>query len=316
MKNFNLWSINNPCYNIDDLNDFAQKDAKNLIKNCEKIYHDQINEVAKNIQAKKIKMVLVAGPSSAGKTTTSKILAKKLLSYNIGSIVISMDDFFLDLKDTPLLEDGNPDFDNVSTVDIKEFQKFYKTLLTQKKAEKPIYNFVKQKRDEWETIKLNENSVIIVEGLHALNPIFFNEDNLENQIYRIYINSHSIFREKDKIILSPQDLRLVRRIYRDYLTRDKSPKQTLSFWNNVCNAENKYISPFKHLADYFIDTTIAYEVLIYAHCFTGILKGYEDFDKLNELIKIFEKLTPLSKTSIPENSLLWEFIVNKEESYE
>lgn len=313
MKNFNLWSINNPCYNIKGLNDLAQKDAKNLIKNCEKLYNDQINEIAKNIKEKGKKMVLIAGPSSAGKTTTSKILAKKLLNYNIGSIVVSMDDFFIDLKDTPLLEDGNPDFDNVTTVDIKAFQEFSTTLLTQKKADKPIYNFVKQKREEWETIKLNDNSVIIVEGLHALNPIFFNDDSLEKDIYRIYINSHSIFRSGDKIVLSSRELRLIRRIYRDFLTRAKSPKQTVSFWNNVCDAEDKYITPFKHLADYFVDTTIPYEILIYAHCFTGFLKGYEDIEIIDRFIKVFEKLTPLSKTNIPENSLLWEFMVNKED---
>lgn len=313
MKNFNLWSINNPCYNIDGLNDIAKKDVKLLIKDCEKNFTEQLNNIAKNVKSKNIKMILIAGPSSAGKTTTSKLLAQRLLSYNLGSIVISLDDFFFDLKDTPLLEDGNPDFDNITTVDIKEFQKFYTTLLTQKKANKPIYNFVKQKRDEWETIKLNENSVIIVEGLHALNPILFNDKILEEQIYRIYINSHSIYRQDREILLSSRDLRLVRRIYRDYLTRDKSPVQTLSFWNNVCDAEDKYITPYKHLADYFIDTTIPYEILVYAHCFTGVLKKFENIDKIQEFINFFEKLTPISKTNIPENSLLWEFIVNREE---
>ena len=193
MKNFNLWSINNPCYNIDGLNDIAKKDTKLLVKDCEANYIENINEVAKNIKNGHKKLILIAGPTSAGKTTTAKILANKLLSYKIGSIVVSLDDFFLDLKDTPLLEDGNPDFDNVTTIDIKEFQKFYHTLLLQKKADKPIFNFKKQMRDDWETIKLNDNSVIIVEGLHALNPILFSDDDLESKIYKIYIKTKLVF---------------------------------------------------------------------------------------------------------------------------
>ena len=303
-----LENLTKVSYDLDALNLASETNAKNLVKTSEKIYRDQVKEIASSIASKNIKMVLVAGPSSSGKTTTSNIISQELLKKHIGSIVVSIDDFFVNLEDTPLLPNGEPDFENITSVDCKAFNSFFTDLLTKQTAKMPHFNFFKHKRDGWEQVSINKGDVLIVEGIHALNPMLIQTHTFEANTYRVYAFTNSVFTLKNKIVLEPQGLRLMRRCYRDAFSRGREPIYTLNNWNNVCEGEKLYIAPYMCNADSIIDTAHPYEVLIYAQYLTKLLVPYRNNPLAKKLLSILTKLKPLDKKFVPANSLLWEFI--------
>lgn len=316
MKNTNLNKDFNKLikisYDVKQVNDQIKTGLDNFVLTCEKNYNAQVIEVANYIAKNKIKMLFVAGPSSAGKTTTSALISEQLLKKKVGSLVVSIDDFFVDLKDTPLLPDGLPDFDNFTTVDIKTFNKFYKDLMTKHKARMPRFSFEKHKRDKWEQVEINDNDVVIIEGLHALNPNLLTTNEFDDKIAKLYICTNSVFTYKDKVLLNEREIRLMRRTYRDFYTRDKLPIYTFKQWKHVCEGEDLYITPYRNEADFFIDTTRGYEISLWANYFQDLLTKYKDEKELKEITKKLKHSIKISKDVIPDNSLLWEFLVNKE----
>ena len=300
------------CYNIDVINN-SLDNVTELVKISEKMYRDQIKQVVDTTANKGYKMILVSGPSSSGKTTTANFIGQELVKKNIGSLVVSIDDFFVDLADTPLLPDGTPDCENISAVDIATFNKFFSELLKKGKAKMPRFNFKKHKRDAWETVTLQEHDVLIVEGIHALNPALLLTNEFDNQIYKVYACTNSKFYKDDKIIIHERDLRLMRRTYRDAFTRGRLPIDTIKQWKNVCEGERTYISPYKTNADVFIDSTHPYEIMIYSNYLSELLLPYADNDETKRLLDIFKQVNKLSKDCIPHDSLLWEFLVYKED---
>lgn len=295
-------------YDLDALNENCGTNAKNLIKTSEKIYRDQVKQIANSIMSKQIKMVLVSGPSSSGKTTTANIISKELLKKGIGSIVVSIDDFFVNIEDTPLLPDGSPDFENITSVDIDAFNTFFTELLTKHTAKMPHFNFFKHRRDSWEQISINKNDVLIVEGIHALNPTLIKSHEFDANTYKVYAFTNSVFISKNKIVITPQYLRLMRRCYRDAFSRGREPIYTLNNWGNVCDGEKLYISPYMCNADSIIDTTHPYEVLIYANYLVKLLTPYRNNPLAKNLLSVLSKLNHLDKKFVPQSSLLWEFI--------
>jgi len=159
-------------YDLEIVNYEARKNTEQLIKSSEKMYKSQIDTIVEEIFENNYKIVFISGPSSAGKTTSSKLIAKGLKEKNIGCIAISMDDFFLSRKDTPLLPNGDYDYENVTALDIPCFNNFIKDILENGKAKLPRYDFLTGERGYYEDIKVKKNDIVIIEGLHALNPIF------------------------------------------------------------------------------------------------------------------------------------------------
>lgn len=299
-------------YDIKEVNEQLKTCGENFILACEKNYNAQIMEVANYISKNKIKMLFVAGPSSAGKTTTSTLISERLLKKNIGSLVVSIDDFFVDLKDTPLLPDGLPDFENFTTVDIKTFNKFYKDLMTKHKAKMPRFSFEKHKRDTWEQVEISDKDVVIIEGIHALNPNLLTSHEFDDKITKLYICTNSVFTYKDKVVVNEREVRLMRRTYRDFYTRDKSPMSTFNQWIHVCEGEDLYITPFRDEADFYIDTTRGYEIALWANYFQEMLTEFKNEKTVKDILKKFKNVNKISKDLVPESSLLWEFLVNKE----
>lgn len=299
-------------YDINQINDQIKTSLDTFIIACEKNYNAQVIEVANYIAKNKIKMLFVAGPSSAGKTTSSALISEQLLKKNIGSIVVSIDDFFVDLKDTPLLPDGLPDFDNFTTVDIKTFNKFFKDLMIKHKARMPRFSFEKHKRDKWENVEISDKDVVIIEGLHALNPSLLTTNEFDNKIAKLYICTNSVFTLNNKVIFNERDLRLMRRTYRDFYTRDKNPIDTLKQWVHVCEGEDLYITPYRDEADFFIDTTRAYEIALWANYFPNICIHCKNEKEMKMFKSKFKHIKKLNKNVIPDDSLLWEFLVSKE----
>lgn len=303
-------NLTNLAYDLKTLDTMGKTDTKNLIKLCEKTYRNQIKTVANAVASNKMKLVLISGPSSSGKTTTANIISQELVKKGIGSLVVSIDDFFVDLEDTPLLPDGTPDCENITAVDVVTFNKFITELLTKHKAKMPRFNFRTHKRDKYEQVSINEGDVLIVEGIHALNPQLIHTHQFDSSTYKVYAFANSIFVHNRKVIVNCQDLRLMRRVFRDTYSRGREPLYTVSNWNKVCEGEKMYISPFKTNADCQIDTTHAYEILVYAQYLVDLLIPYQSNEQVKKMLDILKKLTPIKKEYIPNNSLIWEFVAN------
>ena len=297
---------NSNIFFIDEINNLAKCDTDLLINMGESMYNSQISELVKNILEKEtIKIIFLAGPSSSGKTTTSKLIAKELKKYNKNSIFVSLDDFFLDREKTPKLSNGNYDFESINALDLKTFNSFINDLLTTNTAQMPRFNFITDKREKTlEKIIVDKNTIIIIEGLHALNPNLIK--NHVKEIYKIYICAHSCFKLNDKILIDGTQIRLMRRLIRDYYSRGRQIQDTFNSWDEVLNGEKIYIEPYKNRADYLVDSTHMYEPLLYAKYLMPLLNYNSKKSKeFKEILKHFEIL---DKSYIPKNSLLNEFI--------
>ena len=236
-----LHNYKKEAFNLTQLNQMAKTNYQKLIADSESFYHNQINEIANQIASNgKYKIVLVSGPSSSGKTTSSNLLRKKLLEFGYQSIVVSMDDFFLNREDTPLLPNGDYDYENVTALDLDFLNKFIDDLFDKGEAQMPTFNFITGKREEkLTTIKPSSNTIIIMEGIHALNPIVFKKHT--DRMYKIYICVNSNFEIDGNVVIPAQKLRLIRRLIRDYRTRGMSLEATFKMWPNVLEGEDLYI---------------------------------------------------------------------------
>ncbi len=295
-------------FDLGVVNDFAKLDSETLIKESEADYHAQINEIAKEIiEYGKYKIILMAGPSSSGKTTSSNLIRERLADFGYESIVVSMDDFFLNRENTPLLPNGDYDYENVTALDLEYLNKFVDDMFEKGEAKMPTFNFITGKREEeLKTITLNENTIIIIEGIHALNPIVFKK-HTEN-MYKVYICVNSNFDMNGKTVIPAQKLRLMRRLIRDYRTRGMSLEATFKIWPNVLAGEDLYIKPYKNRANYLINSTHAYEPLMYAHHLKPRLEKLENIETAKSLIEMLSNCGYLSVSLLPENSLLHEFL--------
>lgn len=296
-------------FNLEKINKYSSYNLFNLILVSERRYTEQIKEVAKKIEQSEnqIKIILLAGPSAAGKTTTSNLLRLQLAQKKMSSIVISLDNFFVDREKTPKQENGEYDFECLEALDLEYLNKFIDDLLTKRAAKMPVFNFVKGRREEeYHDVVLEENTIVIFEGIHALNPKLVRSH--QDKMFKIYICLNTNFVVDDKVFIPAKDLRLMRRLNRDYLTRGASAKATLGMWANVCAGEEKYIKPFKSTADYVVDSTHAYEPLLYANYLKPLLEIEQDNEKAKELYDMLNYCNQLNNDFVPPSSLLWEFL--------
>ncbi|MDD4110226.1 MAG: nucleoside kinase, partial [Clostridia bacterium] len=274
----------------------------------------------------KIKVLLLSGPSSAGKTTSSNILCSSLEKKGINSIVISLDNFYIDRLKTPKLKNGDYDYENITTLDLDYFNNFIDSLLKFHSAKMPIFNFLTGKREKKFTdITIDEKSMIIIEGLHALNPNLIKKH--KHEIYKVYVNMNANYTFDNSILIPAKDIRLIRRITRDFFTRGYSALETISTWQNVNDGEDKWIKPFKLTANYIIDSSHEYEILLYSKYTTPILKKLifqkdkllrnkslnkttieNSIEKAKYLYISLKKATSILKNKVPKNSLLQEFV--------
>ena len=296
----------------------AAKTPESFIQECEERYGNKLRQVAKDVvSAGKNEIIMIAGPSSAGKTTTAKKLREYLKQRGVDSHTVSLDDFYLDNCDAPRFPDGTPDFETVDALDIPFFEETMNTLVTTGRALLPEFDFLTGKRKE----KLNEvvisgNDVVIVEGLHALNPVI--TDVLpEDRLLKIYINvSSRIYDEKNSIILNKRNMRFIRRMVRDFKFRGNSVEKTYKMWLSVQYGEDIYLFPYRDNADIKINTIHLYESCVLRdtaiELLGGIDKGSEFYKQSQRLIRSLEKFPKIDDSLVPEDSLLREFIGAKE----
>lgn len=289
----------------DEINNLAKNDTNLLVSMSEEMYHEQIKELVKDALNKNTKIILLAGPSSSGKTTTSMLISKELKKYNKNGIFVSLDDFFLNRVDTPKLANGNYDFESIDALDRNCFNVFIDDLVEKNNARLPKYNFITGKREEtYIKLKTDNNSIIIIEGLHALNPSLITKK--VDGLYKVYICVMSCFNLKENCVLDKTQVRLMRRLIRDYYNRGRTIEETINTWNEVLDGEKLYIDPFKEQANYFVDSTHMYEPLLYAQYLLPLLN--QPLKETEELKLKLQKFEKMNKKDIPQNSLLWEFI--------
>lgn len=289
-----------------------------FIKECEEKYNNKIKNIAQIISGRDVsEIVMIAGPSSAGKTTTAKKLRQALKEKGIESYTVSLDDFYLDNKDAPRFPDGTPDFETVECLDIKCFQEKMKELLEKGETELPEFDFLKgERKPEYKKIKLSPKDVIIVEGLHALNPVI--TDALPaDRLLKIYINlSSRIYDEKGNIVLNKRNMRFIRRLVRDFKFRGSSVEKTYKLWIKVRYGEDTYLFPFKENADIKINTIHLYETCVLKDTAIELLstlnKESEFYNESQRLVRSLQKFPVLDSSQVPSDSLLREFIGAKE----
>lgn len=283
-----------------------------IIQVEELMKHDKLMELAKNIISnEKAKVVLLAGPSSTGKTTTTNKLTLCLKSLGKNPKMLSMDDFFVERDETPKDEEGNPDFERLEAVDLKLFEDCIKKLLNNEEVMLPTFNFILGKKEYKDKTKLTDDTILLIEGIHALNPKVLENIPKENKI-TIYLSALNELNVDDHVRISTTDNRLLRRIIRDNRTRGNSVEKTLELWAKVRNGEEKYIFPFQDHADYTFNTAMIYEL--------GVLKTYVEpllysvsptspyYNEAVRLINFLRVFLPIPSESIPTDSIIREFI--------
>ena len=299
---------------IEYINEMASKDPAEFISQCETRYKNIISDVVKKIcNGEGRKVVMLAGPSSAGKTTTANKIVKGISDQGVTAYVLSLDDFYKNRDTLPLLPDGTRDFETVYALDLDYFEIIIKSLMAGKTTRTPKFDFVSGTRSEsdYNEITMNENDIVVIEGLHALNPLILNH--IECETIKIYINvSSRIYNEKQKIILNKRNMRFVRRLVRDYQFRGSSADNTFALWKNVTYGEDRYLYPFKDNADIRINTIHLYEPCVLKHIALDILYNSEISDNYEydrqRLCSSLEKFVDIDPALVPQDSLLREFL--------
>lgn len=285
--------------------------AAEMINVSEALQERKLSHIVDEIVERKSKIVLVAGPSSSGKTTTSKRLAILLMACGLHPHTISTDDYFVNRVDTPLDENGNYDFECIGAVDVDFFNEQMNALLRGEEIELPRYDFPTGKRVfEGNMLKIGDNDVIILEGNHALNPIMSKQIE-EKDKYRVYVSTMTTISLDDHNFVPTADIRLLRRIIRDYQYRGYSALETINRCPSVSRGEDKWITPFQENADATFNSALLYELGVMRNQVMSILEqvsecdtAYAEASRLRKFLKYF-KAVPLDQ--IPPTSLLREF---------
>lgn len=284
-----------------------------LIMISEALHEKKIAQISDMINEKKeIKAVFVAGPSSSGKTTFANRLAIQLKVNGLNPIPISLDNYFVNREDTPRDENGEYDFESIKSIDVKFFKDQMKELFEGKEVEIPIFNFLTGYREKsGSKVKMPKNGILIIEGIHGLNPILTSSLD-ENNIFKIYISALTQLNLDNHNRISTSDVRRVRRIVRDSLSRGKNAEETLLMWPSIKKGEEKNIFVYQEEADVMFNSTLVYELCVLKK------KALEELDKVVADSSVYDEVKRLKaflgffdeidKGLVPENSILREFI--------
>ena len=313
------WDIIMRLSNAGDVNKAVMRGhASELIQVSEALQEKKIVQIAEEIDRRfhrkknPVRLVLITGPSSSGKTTFCKRLSVQLLACGLRPVSFSTDDYFVNRVDTPKLPNGDYDFDNIETVDYHLLEDHLKRLMAGERVEIPEYNFVTGKR-EWngKKLKLGSDTVLIIEGIHALNPLLTKAiaDSLK---YKIYISALTSISLDDHNWIPPRDNRLLRRIIRDYNKGAYTAQETISQWKNVCTAEEQWIFPYQETADVMFNSALNIEfAVLRTHAeiiLSSVPKNCPEYGEAHRLLKFIHFFLPVSDKEIPPTSIMREFV--------
>lgn len=314
-NNYNAWESSMGIRNAADLNkNISLGNSKDLIRLAELEYEGQLHDIADEIYDRRnsVKMVLLAGPSSSGKTTSAKKLSYYLKTKGFNTIVLSTDDYFLDREETPVDENGEYDFESINAIDIKLFNKQMSKLLAGDKVLIPEYNFIlgiKEYKNKW--MQLKKNDIILIEGLHCLNDELTSIIPTKNK-YKIYIGPFTQLNIDNHIRIHTSDTRRLRRIVRDNRTRGRNTADTLKMFGKIVASEKKYIYPYEKDADVILNTSLFYELGVLKVYAEPLLFAVEETDPIYpealRLINFLKNILPIPSDDVPIDSVLREFI--------
>ena len=294
-----------------DLVALAARHPQELAVLSEAHYHDQIESIADEVLAAGHRIVMLTGPSAAGKTTSAHKIARAVAARGHNSRVLSLDDFYIGEGKYPKNPDGSDDYESLEALNLAELHSCLKDLYTTGVCDAPVFDFTKQQPSGTQHIDARDG-VVIIEGLHALNPALTEElpDDAALCLYaglrEEYADAH------DSRCLATRDIRLARRIVRDYLFRGHGAAFTLGLWGHVCAGEDRFIKPYKPRANLLLDTTHTYEVCLWRTVLDAMPADpaltATQARQLEALRRRFAEFPALGTELVPENSLLREFI--------
>ena len=307
--------------NINAVNRKIHENQSEFIHSCNNSYEEQLVEIADKIEAdyKTKPILLLAGPSGAGKTTTAKKIEEILDNRGINTHTISMDDYFLPKSSfaNAIGEDGKIDFESPNRINIPMLNKHMEMMSNCEEVTVPKYLFTTQESVDGFKLKREKNDIIVFEGIHALNPMVTSAASSFARCMYVSVRTRMEF--DDNKLLQPKFIRLMRRLIRDSIYRGRDIAHTLDMFDSVEAGENKYIMPYKHRAEFSVDTFVPYEVSVYKNFILDKLREtadtYPDFERFQLMEEALEATFSVDIDNVPTNSLVREFIGGSKYSY-
>ena len=301
-------------FDIENVNKSIASGFSEMISKTEAEIERKVEETAKAIfeKGEKLKIVLVSGRSASGKTTFTKKVCKKLCEMGREARHISLDDFLLGFKYMPVNEDGTFDMESIAGLDTALANETFRLLLTEGKADFPTFDFPKQRRgDKWNRVEIGENGIIMIEGIHSLNPLL-TENLPEEGIMKMFIEPCFSYEKWGRTVFSAEEVRLMRRMTRDELFRGWEAEKTFAQWKSVLAGEKIYIEPYIGLAEIKVDTSMDFEPAVFVNILSEMLLRIDEksqfYGMAEDFLKklsFFEKISP---DFLPKDSLLREFV--------
>ena len=299
---------------LEQINEAAVNNPEKMIEEVEGAYEENLQNIARNIRERHrgVRVVMLAGPSSSGKTTTAHLLRDHLSEFGGTAHIISLDDFFRGRGLAPMLPNGEYDYESVEALDVERVIDCLKAVIETGRFTVPKYNFAAGRAEEEERrYEIGENDIVIVEGIHGLNPVFTKE--LPDQsCVKLYVSVKQQIKDVNGEVISPKDLCLVRRIVRDIQFRDTDAENTLSMWDGVVAGEDKYIRPYRITADYTVNSIHIYEPCVLRTVAIPLLRAIAAdslcYRKARDLESRLMRFEPIDPALVPKGSMLREFL--------
>lgn len=299
---------------VGDLNGkLTREGVRSILLIQEALQEAKISDIAQQIKERgNVKFVMIAGPSSSGKTSFSHRLSIQLMAHGMRPHPIAVDNYFVNREDTPLDEFGEKNYECLEAIDVELFNENMLALLSGEEVELPVYNFVTGKREyKGDYLKLGKEDILVIEGIHGLNDRLSYALPKESK-FKIYISALTQLNIDEHNRIPTTDGRLIRRIVRDARTRGTSAKETIARWPSVRRGEEENIFPFQEQADVMFNSALVYELAclkVYAEpLLFGIEKNEPEYEEAKRLLKFFDYFVPVPSEEVPNNSLLREFI--------
>jgi uridine kinase len=296
------------------LDDAIQENRIREVILVSEAFHEQrITEIAMQIaeQSDKVRIVLISGPSSSGKTTFAKRLSVQLLACGVAPFPLEMDHYFIDRELTPRDENGEYDFESIKALNIERLSRDLRQLIKGERVRMPQYNFITGKSEAGDEIQLASGEIILLEGIHGLNPELI-RDIPRQQTFHVYVSALTQLNLDRHNRVSTTDTRLIRRIARDARERGYTAQVTIKRWESVRRGEKRYIFPYQENADVMFNSALAYELSALKPLVEPLLRqvpyGTPEFVEAKRLLAFLEWFLPLESDLIPDNSILKEFI--------
>lgn len=299
---------------LEQINEAAKTDPEGMIEQIESAYRRYLGSIASTIaeNPERNKVILLAGPSSSGKTTTTEIIKEMLQSRGVRCATISLDDFYRGESQAPLLKNGDRDYESADALDLPVLESCILDLIQTGRCNVPVFDFkIHQPTNRTKPVELPENGVAIFEGIHALNPRI-SAHLPKDHLLKLYISVKQDIKDSAGVVLSHNDMRFIRRVVRDFSFRGTGPERTLSMWQNVLDGENKYIRPFKSVSNITINSIHMYEPCVLREKAIPLLESvhpdHPRYHYTSYLVTQLKRFVPMEESLVPKNSILREFI--------